>query len=139
MGVCQSRQWYFLCGIVEQHHAERIPRKLCSDQVSQGERNTFGGCESVLAVKDHGVRAVEHEDRGGAGSIFRLVHHEIRVIDIDRKFEPPAFDGLGEGGADVEIERIAVFVWLRSGPCLYTRGQVCGVVASETRLADATE
>ena len=39
------------------------PGILGADEVREGHRDAFGGGEAVLAVEDHGVRAVEQDNR----------------------------------------------------------------------------
>ena len=73
--------------IVEQHDPQRVAGELRANQVRERERDFFRRCEAVLAVQNHRVRAVEHQYRRGRRAVYRLMHHQIVVLEIDRHAE----------------------------------------------------
>ena len=50
----------------------------------EGHRYALGGCEAVFAVEDHGVRAVEQDDRCAGRLIVGLMDVEVGVLDLHR-------------------------------------------------------
>src|SRR5216683_1325483 len=128
-----------LGGVVEQHHAQRIARELRADEVGEGERHFLGRREAVLAVQDHGVRAVEHEHRGRGRAVLGLVHHEVVVLEVDRHPQALALQRVRERGVHVEVERVTVLVGLADRLGLDAGGEVLGLVRPEARLADAAQ
>ena len=62
---------------MEEHHLQRIAGILQADEVGERERHALGGREAILAVQDHAVAAVEHEDRRAGALILSLGDHEI--------------------------------------------------------------
>ena len=81
----------------------------------QRHRNFLGRCESVFAVEDHRVRAVEHDDRGAGALVFALVDVQVVVFEIQRQSDAFAGNRRLERSGGVEVERVAEFISLR-GP-----------------------
>ena len=65
--------------IVEQHDLQRVARILGLDQLGQCQRDAFGRRESILAVENHAVAAIEQEHRRAGALILALHDHEIFV------------------------------------------------------------
>src|SRR6266404_6478056 len=139
LGAGQLGERDLLGGVVEQHHAQRIARELRADEVGEGERHFLGRREAVLAVQDHGVRAVEHEHRGRGRAVLGLVHHEVVVLEVDRHPQALALQRVRERGVHVEVERVTVLVGLADRLGLDAGGEVLGLVRPEARLADAAQ
>src|SRR5215472_17379279 len=95
--------------------------------------------ETVFAVEDHAVAAIE-EQHGGAGRlILALMDHEVAIVHLERNFGAFAADRVGECFADVEIERVAEFVGAGYAAGFDASGKVTGVVASKTAAAERAE
>src|SRR3989475_20622 len=125
--------------VVEQHHAQRVARELRADQVREGQRHLLCRREAVLAVQDHGVRAVEHQHRGRRRAVLGLVHHEVVVLEVDRHAQALALQRVRERGVHVEVERVTVLVGLADRLGLDAGREVLGLVRPEARLADASQ
>src|SRR5205814_1295779 len=128
-----------LGGIVKEHEAERITRVLGPDQMRERQRNALRRSESILAVKDHAVARVEQQDRRTGAFVFGLADHQIVVLEVEGNSETFARHGMKESRADVEIERVAEFVFLRSLIRFDTGGEVRGLVAAEAAAAERAE
>ena len=68
---------------MKQHGVQRIARILRADQVGKRERDALGRREPILAVQNHAVTAVEHDDACAGALVIALRHHEIGVVDVD--------------------------------------------------------
>src|SRR5881628_156918 len=139
LGARQLGERDFLGRVVEQHHPQGVTRELRADQVGERQRHLLRRGETVLAVQDHRVRAVEHQHRGRRGAVLGLVHHEVAVLEVDGDAEAFALERVGEGGVDVEVEGVAVLVGLARGLGFDAGGEVLRVVGAEARLADAPQ
>src|SRR5882762_1772617 len=139
LGAGQLGERDLLGGVVEQHHAQGVARELRADEVGERERHLLGGREAVLAVQDHGMRAVEHEHRGRGRAVLGLVHHEVVVLEVDRHAQALALQRVRERGVDVEVERVTVLVGLADRLGFDAGGEVLGLVRPEARLADAAQ
>ena len=126
----------FLGAIVEQHAVQGIARILRANQMRKRQRHALGGREAVLAVKNHAVAAIEHQHRRARTLILALVDHQIRIIEFDRKRRAVALHRVEERPADVHIQRVAEFVWLRAAARFHAGGQVARVVPAEAALAE---
>ena len=69
--------------VVEQHHLQRIAGILQADQIGEREGHALGGREPILAVENHAVAAVEHEDRRAGALVLALGDHQVLVVDVD--------------------------------------------------------
>ncbi len=126
-------------GVVEEDEVERVAGELSADEMRERHRDSLGGRETVFAVKDHRVRAVEHDDSGAGGLVVGLVDVEVRVLDVHRRVFFPVDRGVnafagedaGEGCGDVEIESVAELVELGAAVGFDAGGLVAGVVAAE--------
>ena len=106
--------------VVEEDEVERVARKLRADEVRERHGDALCGREAVFAVEDHGVRAVEQDDRGAGGLVVGLVDVQVGVVDVQRRMlfafdggsETFASEDTGEGGGDVEVEGVAELVEL---------------------------
>src|SRR5256712_634100 len=139
VGAGQLGERDLLGRVVDQPHAQRVARELRADEVGERERHFFGRREAVLAVQDHGVRAVEHEHRGRRRAVLGLVHHEVVVLEVDRHAQALALQRVRERGVHVEVERVTVLVGLADRLGLDAGGEVLGLVRPEARLADAAQ
>jgi hypothetical protein len=68
---------------VEEDHLERVAGILRLDQLRQGERHPFGRRESILAVEDHAVAAIEHQHGRARALIFPLHDHQVFVGHVN--------------------------------------------------------
>src|ERR1035438_6187475 len=101
--------------------------------------NFFRGSEAVFAIKNHRVRAVEHQDRGAGRLIFALVHLQVAVFDVERQGEALALDGARERGRNIEVKRVAEFVGAGSAAGFDAGREVAGVVTSKAGFAERAE
>src|ERR1700691_3265175 len=124
---------------MKEHQRERVARILRADQVRERHGNFFRRSEMMLAVEDHRVRAVEHENRGAGRLILALMHLQVGIFDVERQREPFALDGAGERGRDVEVESVTELVRARSAAGFNSRGEVARIMASEAGLAERAE
>ncbi len=74
--------------IVEQHDLQRVARILVLDQLRERQRDALGRREAILAVQDHAVAAVEHQDRRARALILALHDHQILVGDANPAGRP---------------------------------------------------
>jgi len=116
--------------IPEGEHVDGVARELRADEVAERQRDPLGGGEPVLAVQDHGVRDVQHQDGRARRAVLRLVHHEVGVVEVQGDFQPFALDGVLERGGDIEVEGVAELVRLRRGLGLDARIKVWRVVGA---------
>src|SRR5882762_6516234 len=129
----------FFCGVVEEDEAERVAGILRANEMGEGHGDAFGGRETVFAIENHAVAAIE-KDHGGAGAVvFALMDHEVRVGHFDGNLCAFAADGIEERGADVHVERVAEFVRARDTPGFDAGGEVAGVVAAKAAAAERAE
>ncbi len=114
-----------LPGIVSEYqNIEGVLRIAGGDQLGQCHGNTFGRCNPVFAVQDHGVRNVDHQHRRGLGFVLRLADFQIRLHQ-DKIVDPMVDLGIADGfGKHNVLRRIAK----SKGP-----GLGCGLI-SPTRL-----
>src|SRR2546428_13570529 len=54
----------FLGAVVEEHNLQRVAGILSANQMRQRQRNFFCWGKTILAIKNHRMRAVEHHYRG---------------------------------------------------------------------------
>ena len=133
----------------------------------QRQRDALGGREAILAVEDHAVAAVEHDDRGAGALVLALRDHQIGVVDVDDR----RHSGSGHSGsfapdlgsrcpdpesrdrpsacrrctalrivaARIEIHRVAELVRLRRRDRFDAGRQVPRVVAAGAAAADRAE
>ena len=67
---------------MEEYERERVAGILCANEVRERHRYFLRRSEAVFAVEDHGVRAVEHDDRGAGTLVFALMDVEIVVLEV---------------------------------------------------------
>jgi hypothetical protein len=80
----QLRDGQLFGGVVKEDEVERVAGILRADEMRERHGDFFRRREAVLAIQNHGVRAIEH-DHGGAGAlILALMHVEIVVFEIER-------------------------------------------------------
>ena len=112
---------------------------LRADQVGKRESYALGGGEAIFAVENHAVAAIEHQDGGARALIFALMDHQIGIVDFDGQAGSIALDGVEQRSADVHIQRVAKFVGLGGSAGFDAGGEITGVVAAETALAERSE
>ena len=115
---------------MKQNQVEGVAGKLRLDEVRQGHGDALGRGKAVFAVQDHRVRAVEHDDSGAAGLVFRLADDEIFVVHVEGYGEALARHGVRQRGIHVEVERVAELVGLGGARGLDAGGLVAGIVPS---------
>ena len=81
----ELRDRNLLGGIVKEHERERVAGILRADEMRERHGDVLGRREAVFAVKDHGVRAVEHDDGRAGALILALVHLQVAVLDVERQ------------------------------------------------------
>src|SRR5260370_7268299 len=82
------------------------------------------GSETVFAIENHAVAAIE-QNHGGAGAVvFALVDHQVGVSNLDGDFHAVAADGVEERFAYVQIQRVAEFVLSRTAAGFYPGAQI---------------
>src|SRR6478609_8194073 len=94
--------------------AKTIARILCSNQVSKSKRDALCGREAIFPIKDHAVAAIEHQHRRTGTLILRLMHMQIRVLEVERQRKPFPLQCREKGLAHVKIQRVPELV--RLGP-----------------------
>jgi len=124
---------------VEEDEVDGVAGVLGADKVGEGHGDALGRGEAVLAVEDHGVRAIE-EDDGGAGALeVGLLDVEVGVLEVeDAGGGGTTFageDGV-EGRGDVEVEGVAELVELGGAVGFHAGGFVAGIVTAEGGFAD---
>src|SRR4029077_15227296 len=63
---------------------------------------------------------------------------QIRILDVERKVEALALDGIGERGGDVQVQRVAELVSPRSAAGFDSGGEIAGVMTPEAGLAQGS-
>src|SRR5581483_7174339 len=99
----------------------------------------LGRGEAVLAVENHGVRAVQHENRRARGLILALMDLQVGVVDVQRQSQALPLDRVRESGGDVEVEGVAELVGFRRAAGFDAGGEVTGVMASEAGFAERSQ
>ena len=114
---------------------QRVAGKLRANQVRERQRHLFRRGETVLAVENHAVAAVEQEHGGARTLVFGLVHHQIGIIEFDGNLGTLAAHRVEQGRADVEIERVAKFIGARDAARFDAGGQIARVVTTEAAFS----
>src|SRR5208282_4623419 len=81
------------------------------------------------------MRAVKHQHRRARRLVLALMHLQVVVFEVQRKPEPFALNGRRKRRRDIEIERVAKLILLRSAARLDASRHVPRVMTSKTRLA----
>ena len=105
----------------------------------KSEGDAFCGSETVFAIENHTVAAVEEKYGGAGGLVFALVDHEVAVLHVERNSCAFTANGVGEGLADVEIHGVAEFVGAGSAAGLDACREVAGAVTAETAAPQRAE
>jgi len=76
------QEWQFidthqLRVIAEHHHRKVVLREAGHDQLRKGQGYLLGRRDPVLAVENHAVADVEHQNRGAGGLVLGLVHFKV--------------------------------------------------------------
>src|SRR5262245_22764894 len=82
------------------------------------------------------MRTVEHQYRRARRLILRLPHHQIYVVEVERKFKAVARYGVEHRRRHVQVKRVAEFVGLRRFVGLDARRQIFCGVPPERRFAE---
>ena len=104
----------FLRTVVKENDLEAVAGILRADEVRESQCDFLRRRESVLAVEDHRVRAVEHDDGRTRRAVILLMNVEIAVLEVERHAQPFASDGREQRRVDVEIDRVAKLVLFRA-------------------------
>ena len=143
----ELRDWDLFGGVVEEDEVEGVAGELGADEMREGHGHALGRGETIFAIEDHGVGAVEQDDSGAGGLVVGLMNVDVGMKDVQR-LVLFAFDGggetfagedTGEGGGDVKVECIAELVELAAAVGFDTGGFVAGVVAAEVGFAEWAE
>ena len=145
--ACELADRNLLGRVVEEHDLQPVAGILRADQVGQRERDPLGRREPILAVQDHAVAAVEHQDRRAGALELALDDHQVFVVDLDGVGGPwrlaaelgLACDRVENGGARIQVERIAELVRLRRADDLDAGGQFPRVVAADAAAPERTQ
>ena len=105
----------------------------------QRQRHFLGRSEAVLAVENHAVAAIQHQDRGAGTLVLALVDVQVRVLQIERHLGALAADGGEQRGADIQIQRVAELVALAGTVGLDAGGEVARIVAPEAAAAERAQ
>src|SRR5262252_3949332 len=124
---------------MEEYKRERITRILRSNQVRERHRDLLCRGEAVFAIKDHGVRAVEHEHSCARRLVFALVDLQIMVLEIQRKIEAFPLNGAGESRGNVEVQRVAELILLGGAASLDAGCHIARVVPAEAGFPERSE
>ena len=95
---------------MEENHLERVSGKLAADEVGQCQGHFLCRSEAVLAIKDHAVTTVQHENRCTRAVIVGLVNHQVLIFQIEGQLESFPFDRIQKSGTDIQVQGIAKFV-----------------------------
>src|SRR5262249_21076947 len=90
--------------VVKQHHFERIARILRLDELRERQGHALGGREAILAVENHRVAAVEHQDGRARALVLALRPHQVFGCHIDLDRAPAYAEGaatIAEGAATI--------------------------------------
>src|SRR6266853_6522672 len=126
----------FFGRVVKEDEAERVPWILRADEMRERHGDALGGSETVFAVEDHAVAAIEKDHRGAGALVLALMDHEVGVGHLDGNLGAFAADGIEKCGADIHVESVAEFVSARDSPGFDAGGKVAGIVAAEATAAE---
>ena len=70
-------------GVVEENEVKCVAGELRADEMREGHRDAFGGGETIFAVEDHGVGAIEQDDGRAGGLVVGLVNVDVGVVDVE--------------------------------------------------------
>ena len=70
-------------GVVEEDEVDGVAGELGADEVGERHGDALGGGEAVFAVEDHGVRAVEQDDRRAGALKVGLLHVQVGVLEVE--------------------------------------------------------
>ncbi len=94
---------HFFGAVVEEDEVQGVAGILCANEMRESHSDALCGSETVFAIQNHAVAAIE-QNHGGAGAvILALMDHQVWIGDLDGDFHAVAAHGVEERFADVEI------------------------------------
>ncbi len=78
--------------------------------MSERHRYLLRRRETVFAVENHAVAAIEHQHRRAGALILALIDVEVFVLQVQRNLNSLALHGGEECLADIQVERVPEFV-----------------------------
>ena len=132
-------QRQLLSSVVKQHDLQRVAWILRADQVTEGERDFLRRCETVFAIENHRMRAIEHDHCGAGRLIIALMHVQVLVFQVQRNLEAFALNRRQQRRVHVKIDRIAEFVRFTGGFGFHACGEMQSIVAPNRTLAQTSE
>ena len=106
----KSGEGQLFSAVVEEDKAQRVPGILCANEMRERHGHALRGRESVFAVKNHAMAAIEKHDGCAGALVFALMNHQIGIVQFDRYFCALASHGIEERLAHVEVQGIAKLV-----------------------------
>src|SRR5579864_7995622 len=125
--------------VVKQDEAQGIAGILRANKMRERHGHALRGSETVLAIENHAVAAIEQNDCGAGAVIFALVNHEVGVRHVDGNLRALAPHGVEESFAYVEIHGVAEFVGTRDAAGLDAGREVTRVVTAEDAAAQRAQ
>src|SRR5437867_7322542 len=124
---------------MKEDDTQRVTRVLRPDEVRQRESHLLGGSESILAVEDHAVTAVQHQHRRAGGLVLALVNLEVRILKIQRDLQPLAEYGVQDSAAHIEIQHVAKLILLGGAAGLDPGRHIPRVMTPEAGLPQGAQ
>src|SRR6185437_849918 len=89
---------------------------------------------------NHAVAAIEQQHGRARALIFALMDHQILIINVERDHRAAggllASKRVKQSFGNIQIQRVAEFVWLRRAARFDSGGEIARVVAAETAFPE---
>src|SRR6478609_4820178 len=97
---------------MKKNDLQTVARVLCANEMSKSKSHFFGRRKTVLAIQDHRVRTVEHDDCRTRRAVILLMNVQVLVLEIEGHVQACAGDRREQRCVDVKIYRVAKLVLL---------------------------
>src|ERR1019366_4176219 len=106
---------------MKQHAPQRVPGILSPDQMRQRQRYFLSRSEAILAIQDHAMAAIQHQDCRARALILGLMNVKILVFELKRKLKTFPPQRRKKRLPDIKIHRVAELIALGNSAGLDTR------------------